>query len=201
MVFNPAELSSGISSSQESIYLNGTEYQLSEQVIKNIEIIIGFQAQQEQKLSLGDRLIEKIAAFFGKSEFLYLQLFFFVGWAICSDLAPQLLPFNLPEFDLEGMGIDIASLLIGTGVLIQQNRQDKVAEQRSHLMLQMNLLTEQKIAKLIGLIEELRQDLPDIRDRHDWEAQIMQKATNPQLVLNILQENLEQSIEEHIKNQ
>jgi uncharacterized membrane protein len=93
-------------------------------------------------------LIEKIAAFFGKSQFLYLQLFFFVSWAICSDFAPQLLPFNLPEFDLEGMGIDIASLLIGTGVLVQQNRQDKLSEQRSHLMLQMNLLTEQKIAKL-----------------------------------------------------
>ncbi|MGL4884079.1 MAG: DUF1003 domain-containing protein [Waterburya sp.] len=166
-----------------------------------VVLVIGFQAQQEQKLSLGDRLIEKIAAFFGKSQFLYLQLFFFVSWAICSDFAPQLLPFNLPKFDLEGMGIDIASLLIGTEVLVQQNRQDKLSEQRSHLMLQINLLTEQKIAKLIELIEELRQDLPNIRDRHDWEAQIMQKATNPQLVLNILQENLEQSIEEHIRNQ
>jgi uncharacterized membrane protein len=74
-------------------------------------------------------LIEKIAAFFGKSQFLYLQLFFFVSWAICSHFAPQLLPFNLPEFDLEGMGINIASLLIGTGVLVQQNRQDKLSEQ------------------------------------------------------------------------
>ncbi|MGL5793750.1 MAG: DUF1003 domain-containing protein, partial [Waterburya sp.] len=67
--------------------------------------------------------------------------------------------------------------------------------------LQMNLLTEQKIAKLIGLIEELGQNLLNIRDRHDWEAQIMQKATNPQLVLNILQENLEQSIKEQIRHQ
>jgi uncharacterized membrane protein len=56
------------------------------------------------------------------------------------------------------MGIDIASLLIATGVLVQQNRQDKLSEQRSHLMLQINLLTEQKIAKLIELIEELRTD-------------------------------------------
>ena len=91
------------------------------------------------------------------------------------------------------MGIDIASLLIATGVLVQQNRQDKLAEQRSHLTLQINLLTEQKIAKLIELMEELREDIPNIRDRHDWEAQIMQEATDPQVVLNILQENLEQA--------
>ncbi len=91
------------------------------------------------------------------------------------------------------MGVDIAALLIATGVLVQQNRQDKLAEQRSHLMLQIELLTEQKIAKLIELMEELRQDLPDIRDRYDWEAQIMKQATDPQVVLNILRENLEQT--------
>jgi uncharacterized membrane protein len=199
MVFNSNQSSSRISSPANSICFNRTHYPLSEQVIKNIEIIIGFQAKQEQELSFGDRLIEKLAAFFGKSEFLYLLLFFFFSWAICSRFAPQYLPFNLPEFDLEGMWLDTAALLIGTGVLIQQNRQDKLAEQRSHLMLQINLLTEQKIAKLIELLEELRQDLPDIRDRHDLEAQIMQQATNPQVVLNILQQNLEQSLEEQIK--
>lgn len=176
-----------------SIYINGKKYPLSEQVIKNIETIIGFQTKQEQKLPLRDRIIEKIASFFGKSEFLYLQLIFFLSWAICSHIAPQLLPFNLPRFNLQDMGIDIASLLIATGVLVQQTRQDKLAEQRSHLGLQINLLTEQKIAKLIKLIEELRADDPSIRDREDWEAEIMQQATDPQVVLDILQENLEQS--------
>ena len=35
-----------------------------------------------------DRIIEKIAAFFGKSEFLYLQLLFFISWSLYSHLAP-----------------------------------------------------------------------------------------------------------------
>lgn len=182
--------------STKSIYVDDEKYPLSEQVVKNLEKIIGFQTKQEQNLPLRDRLIEKIAAFFGKSDFLYLQLIFFLSWALCTHFAPDLLPFSLPKFDLEGMGVDIASLLIATGVLVQQNRQDKLAEQRSHLSLQINLLTEQKIAKLIELIEELRQDLPNINDRYDWEAQIMQQATDPQVVLDILQENLEQSLEE-----
>jgi uncharacterized membrane protein len=177
----------------KSIYINGKKYPLSEQVIKNIETIIGFQTKQKKKLPLRDRIIEKIASFFGKSEFLYLQLFFIGGWAMCSHLAPQILPFSLPPFNLQDVGIDLASLLIATGVLVQQTRQDKLDDQRSHLNLQINLLTEQKIAKLIELIEELRADLPNVRDRHDWEAQIMQQTTDPQIVLDILQENLEQS--------
>ena len=185
------KLSDKILSQNNPTYVDGIKYPLSEQVVKNIESIIGFQAKQKQKLPFRDRIIEKIAAFFGKSEFLYLQLLFFASWIICSHLAPQLLPFGLPIFDGREMGVDIAALLIATGVLVQQSRQDKLAEQRSHLILQINLLTEQKIAKLIELLEELRKDLPDISDRKDWEAKTMQQATDPQIVLDILQENLE----------
>ena len=176
--------------STETIYIDGKKYPLSDQVVKNIEKIVCFQAKQEQKLRPRDRLIEKTAAFFGKSEFLYLQLFFFTSWIICTHLAPQLLPFGLPPFEVQEMGIDVTALLITTGVLVQQSRQDRLAEQRSHLTLQINLLTEQKIAKLIELVEELREDLPTIRDREDLEARIMQQATDPQVVLDILQENL-----------
>ncbi len=180
-------------SPEKSMYIKDNQYFLSEQVVKNIEKIISFQNQQEEKLPIQERAIQNIASFFGKSEFLYLQLLFFTTWAICSHFIPQILPLSFPQFDLQGMGIDIAALLITTGVLIQQNRQDKLAEQRSHLILQINLLTEHKIAKLINLMEELRADIPDIKNRYDWEAQIMQQATDPQVILNILQENLEQA--------
>lgn len=58
------------------------------------------------------------------------------------------------------------------------------------------MLTDQKIAKLIELIEELRADILNIRDRYDQKAKIMQQATEPQIVLDILPENLEQSTTE-----
>ena len=192
MVSVPDRSSPVIVPATKSVYIDGKKYPLSDQVIKNIEAIIGFQAKQEKKLPLRHRLIEKIAAFFGKSEFLYLQLLFLISWIICTHAAPQLLPPGIPKFNAQEMGVDIAALLIATGVLVQQSRQDKLAEQRSHLTLQINLLTEQKIAKLIELVEELRADLPDIRDRYDLEAQLMKQATDPQVVLNILQENLQQ---------
>jgi uncharacterized membrane protein len=37
----------------------------------------------------------------------------------------------------------------------------------AHLDLQINLLTEQKVTKLIRLLEELRADMPGVRTRHD----------------------------------
>ncbi|NEP19421.1 MAG: DUF1003 domain-containing protein [Leptolyngbya sp. SIO4C1] len=179
-----------------SIYRDGERYPLRDQVVKNIETILGMQAQAVSQLPIHERVLTKIASFFGKPQFLYFQLIFFFSWWLWSHFSSGPLPGNLLKFDLQEMGIDVASLLIATGVLIQQNRQDKLADQRSHLMLQINLLTEQKTAKLIELMEELRADLPDLRDRNDWEAKVMQQAADPQVVLNILQENLDQLTEE-----
>ena len=64
----------------------------------------------------------------------------------------------------------MGALLTATVVLIKQNRLAKIEEQRAHLDLQLNLLTEQKTTKLIDLIEELRLDLPMVKNRHDPEA-------------------------------
>jgi len=132
-----------------------------------------------------------VAASFGQPWFLYFQLIFFVTWWFGSQLIyGGLTQWHVPTFNLHEQGLDVASLLISTGVLIYQARQGTVAEERSHLTLQLNLLTEQKIAKLIALVEELRTDLPNVRDRHDSEASEMQKTTDPQIVLNALKETL-----------
>jgi uncharacterized membrane protein len=174
-----------------SVYIQGEKYPLPQQVVDNIETVLGFQAKQEQRDPWHEQLLNKIVAVFGTSYFLYAQLLFFTVWIIWSHLTGDTtLPFNLPKYRVQDQLLDTAALLIATGVFVRQSRQEKLAEQRSHLMLQINLLTEQKTAKIIGLLEELRADLPNLHNRHDWEAEMMKQATNPQVVLNILQENL-----------
>ncbi len=176
-----------------SILIDGKRYPLPEQVLKNIETIISLQANQQRSIPWHEQLLTKIAAAFGRPQFLYAQLLFLIAWGLCSHFASaSLTSRNLPTLDLGEQGIDIASLLIATGVLVRQAQQDKISEQRSHLTLQINLLNEQKIAKVIELLEELRTDTPNVRNRYDWEANVMRKATDPQVVLDILQENLEQ---------
>jgi uncharacterized membrane protein len=169
---------------------------LPEQVQKNIETIVNLQGQQRQNIPAHDLILEKIAATFGQPQFLYLQIALIAVWAAYSHLVSQgILLGRFPQFSLADQGLDVASLLISTGVLIYQTRQEKLTEQQSHLMLQIDILTEQKIAKLIALIEELRADLPDVKNRHDSEAKLMQQATDPQVILEILQENLESAAE------
>jgi uncharacterized membrane protein len=168
---------------------------LPENILKNIEAIISLHTQHEKDIPVHQRVLEKIASTFGQPWFLYLELIFFTAWGICSHLAKiGAITGDFPRFDLHEQGIDVASLLISTGVLIYQTRQAELGSKHSHLMLQLNLLTEQKVAKLIALIEELRGDLPNVKNRYDPEAEVMQQRTDPQVVLNIIQENLKQVV-------
>jgi uncharacterized membrane protein len=96
--------------------------------------------------------------------------------------------FDPPPFQwLQGI-VGLGALLTATVVLIKQNRLAKLAEQRAHLDLKVTLLTEQKTAKLIDLLEELRRDLPNVKDRHDPEAASLQQSMNPELVRAALDE-------------
>jgi uncharacterized membrane protein len=167
---------------------------LPEQVIRNVETIDRHQDRHKQNTKPDRRVLNKIASVFGRPQFLYFQIVFFTVWIGCSNLAERnIIAKNFPLFDLHLHGLEIAALLISTEVLIDQTHQEKLSKEQSHLILQLNLLTEQKIAKLISLVEELRTDLPNVKNRDDLEAEVMKQSIDPQAILEVLQHNSAQS--------
>jgi uncharacterized membrane protein len=168
---------------------------LPDPIAQSIDAIISLHRQEAKDLPAHQKLLEQISAFFGQPGFLYSLLAGFFCWISGSLLIHAgFLPPLLPPFQWSQHGLDAAALLISTGVLVRQARQERFAEQRSQLMLQLNLLSEQKLAKVIALLEELRTDLPNVTNRPDLEAQAMQTAADPIEVLDALQENLAQEL-------
>ncbi|MDF5737945.1 MULTISPECIES: DUF1003 domain-containing protein [unclassified Nostoc] len=166
---------------------------LPDPIAKNIEAISLLHTQEVRDIPAHQRILEAIATFFGRSTFMYSLLVILALWIFGSFFDP-FLPFDLPPFSWSGQGLDAAALVISTGVLVRQTRQENFAEQRAQLMLQLNLLSEQKIAKIIALLEELRTDLPNVINRHDAEAELMQSAADPIAVLEALQKNLAEEL-------
>ena len=174
--------------------IKSSSYAIPDQVIKNVEAVIGIESQHDRKEAFHVRFLQKVGNLLGTANFLYLELLFFAIWTSWSRLAPgTTLPFDIPKYNLDEHLLDTAALLIATGVLVYQTRREKLAEQRSHLILQINLLTEQKTTKLIELVEKLRADLPVAEAHRDLEAELMQQTINPRTVLELLQESLEQA--------
>lgn len=163
-----------------------------DQIGQNIEAVREFYTREEQKISRSQRILERISRFVGQPIFLGFILLFVAFWMLANAILRQ---FGMAEFDtppffwLQGI-VGLGALLTATVVLTRQNRLAKLAEQRERLDLKVTLLTEQKVAKLIDLLEELRRDLPNVRNRHDPEAAAMQQSMNPDRVLAALDEHL-----------
>ena len=161
-----------------------------DQISQNIEAIAEFYTREEQKISRSQRILERISSFIGQPVFLGFILLFVALWMVANT---ALLQLGMVEFDpapffwLQGI-VGLGALLTADIVLIKQNRLAKLAEQRAHLDLKVTLLTEQKAAKLIDLLEELRRDLPNVKDRHDPEAAALIQSMNPDSVLAALDE-------------
>jgi uncharacterized membrane protein len=163
------------------------------EISQNIEAVLAFYTREDQKISRSQRIVERISLFAGRPIFLTLILLFVASWLLANLVLRQL---GLHEFDpapffwLQGT-LGLGALLTATVVLTKQNRLERLAEQRAHLDLKVTLLTEQKTAKLIDLIEELRRDLPNVRDRHDPEAAALQQSMKPDAVVAALDERIE----------
>jgi uncharacterized membrane protein len=96
--------------------------------------------------------------------------------------------FDLFPLPLLAGLLTLAALISTTVVLIAQNRQTLLEQQRSHLTLQINLLTERKVTKLIHLIEELRRDLPMVEDRKDPEVEVLRETADSEEVLAAIED-------------
>ena len=172
---------------------NGTP--LPEHASQQIETIATLHAQAQRNVGFHQRAVESVTAFLGRPLFLNITIGVVVLWIVVN-LFPH--AFGLSRFDpapfywLQG-AIGLGALLLTIVVLITQNRQARLSERRAQLDLQVNLLAEQKIAKLIALVEELRRDLPSVKDRVDPEAEAMQQSADPHAVLEALEEKMEEA--------
>jgi uncharacterized membrane protein len=163
---------------------------VSEHVVRNVHAVTEMHLQAERSLGAHQRVIELGTARLGRPASLYFILAIAFVWSLGNALGARLgmrVPDPPPFSWLQGV-VGLLALLTTTMVLITQNRQTKLIERWMHLDLQVNLLTEQKTAKLIELLEELRRDLPNVRDRRDAEAESMQRSAEPLQVMAALEE-------------
>jgi uncharacterized membrane protein len=163
---------------------------LSEHILQNIESVVELQRREWSATAPSQRHLEAVSRIMGRPGYLLLVVAFIAAWIGFNCLTMRVggHAFDPPPFAwLEGLLTAIA-LLTSTVILIAQNYQTRLERQRAHLDLQVNLLTEQKVTKLIHLLEELRRDLPMVHDRHDAQANAMQQGADAARVVSAIED-------------
>jgi uncharacterized membrane protein len=157
---------------------------------ETIRSIARLHAEHHQNATPLQRAVDRITALLGRPGFIGVLTIMVVGWISLNLLAAALgyRPIDPPPFPwLEGV-VSLASLYMVVLILVTQRREDQLAQLREQLNLELAILSEQKTAKVIELLEESRRDNPLIHNRVDQEADVMAKPADPKTVLEAIKE-------------
>ena len=125
--------------------------QLTEQ---NVETVTKLEKAAREQRTPTDRLAERIASFCGSMTFVWVHVVWFGGWIVFNAVPglPHVDPF---PFTFLTLIVSLEAIFLSTFILISQNLDSRISERRSHLDLQLNLLSEQENTKMIVMLHAI----------------------------------------------
>ena len=162
-------------------------------IYDKIQTIVELYQRAENEVSRQQRTIERITAFLGRPRFLFIILISVSLWIMVNIL---LIKFGLPGFDpppfiwLPGL-LTLGALLQATMILITQNREDMLTERHTQLDLQVSLIIDHKMSKLLTMADQLRQVHPDLENGTDPEVEALKQTVDPHESVEALNQSLE----------
>jgi uncharacterized membrane protein len=155
---------------------------------ENLEVLSQFKDREEAQISGLQLAIERVSRFFGSPAFFAFAVAFIAMWITANiwGMNHGWRHFDPPPFFwLQGM-VSCNALLLTVAVLIRQNRMAQVAEHRAHLDLQINMLTEQKVTKLLQILDAPRRDSGAPHEAHDHEVHEMTKPADTHALMHAI---------------
>ena len=152
---------------------------------RNIAALVERRRQEQRQRNADERIAETISRFAGSMRFVYLHLVLVGLWvAVNLDLTP------LPPFDrtfvVLAMVASVEAIFLSTFVLITQNRMAAMADKRAELDLQISLLAEHEITRVVALVGEIAARM-GIESAGDPELAELSRDVQPERVLDSLE--------------
>ena len=158
---------------------------LNTALYRNIDALRRQHDEERQRDSVHDRLADAITGFAGSFRFVYLHLALLALWLAANvGWIAGILPWD-PEFIILGMIASVEAIFLSTFVLISQNRMAEAQGRRAALDLQISLLAEHEVTRLIRLTSAIAAHL-DVRTDDDIEE--LKRDIAPEAVLTVIQE-------------
>jgi uncharacterized membrane protein len=159
----------------------------------NLDLLEKFDERQLEAPRL-QRAIERFSAFFGSPSYFIFSIAFIAVWIALNTWGAHSgwRHVDAPPFSLLQGLVSFNALLLTIAVLIRQNRMAQIAEHRSHLDLQINLLTEQKVTKVLELVDASVRETKNFRgapaEARQEHMEEMTKPADPHAILDAIKQ-------------
>jgi uncharacterized membrane protein len=162
---------------------------------RNIRTLLAHRRAEERAAPVEEKIADAITRFTGSMLFVYLHLVVFGLWIVVNLGWLGIRPFD-PTFVILAMVASVEAIFLSTFVLISQNRMAAISEKRADLDLQISLLAEHEITRLLQITTAIAQNL-NLEIGSDAELAELQQDVAPEKVLSKMdQESHEQKAQD-----
>jgi uncharacterized membrane protein len=154
---------------------------------RNIDALRRRRAGEEQRAALDEKVARAITRFAGSMRFVYVHALVYGAW-IAANLGwiPAVRPWD-PSFVVLAMVASVEAIFLSTFILITQNRMAAAADRRAELDLQVSLLAEAEITKLVELVSMIAERM-NVSTSEQHEIEEMKQRVAPEAVLDAIEE-------------
>jgi uncharacterized membrane protein len=155
-------------------------------VDRNIRALLEHRQEQQGSRSRQERIADAVTRFTGSMRFVYIHLVIFGTWIVINlGLLPGIPRFD-PSFVVLAMIASVEAIFLSTFVLISQNRMAALADKRADLDLQVSLLAEHEITRLITLVTAMAERM-GLDQAHDPELSELARDVRPENVMETME--------------
>jgi uncharacterized membrane protein len=163
---------------------------LARVVERNVQALLARRAEDDQAKTWSERIADGVTRFAGSMTFVYIHLVMYVTWIVVNlGVIPGVPRFD-PTFVILAMEASVEAIFLSTFVLISQNRMAALADKRADLDLQVSLLSEHEITRMLSLVQQIAARM-GIDDARDPELDELARDIHPEKVLDKIEGDAE----------
>jgi uncharacterized membrane protein len=162
---------------------------LNSSLRRNIDVLRRRRDQEEATAGPQERLAAAITRFSGSMRFVYAHSLIYGFWIVANlGWVPGIRPWD-KSFVILAMVASVEAIFLSTFILITQNRMAMAADRRAELDVQIGLLAEAEITKLVQLVSDIAERLDVPAGEHE-EIEEMKRQVAPEAVLDAIEEGV-----------
>ena len=157
----------------------------------HIDSVVKQEEEALERRSSSERFADRVGTFAGSLPFVVFHLVLLLGWLVMNGGEIRgLRPFDPYPFSLLGMIVAVEAVILSSFILMRQNRMMRRGELRDHLNLQVDLLSEREITKVLQMVRAIsgHLGLKDIME--DREIRELSQTTSIESLSQTLEERL-----------
>lgn len=160
-------------------------------VERNIRALLSKRESEEKRLPWYEKIAAAITNFTGSIQFVAIHVVLYGLWILINVGWLPIMPRFDPTFVVLAMVASVEAIFLSTFILMTQNRMMAQADRRADLNLQISLLAEHEITRLLTLTKEIAKRV-GVEEGHDRALEQLEHDVAPEQMLDVIEEHEKQ---------